>query len=97
MNIELTWNEIRTMSKESFRKLLKSKISEISLKYLLNKRSSKGKEIQYARLEMADYLMPYNKKLSIEEKRQLFSIRNRMLEIGNNFGKGEKCIFCKKK
>ena len=92
MNIELTWNEIRTMSKESFRKLLKSKISEISLKYLLNKRSSKGKEIQYARLEMADYLMPYNKKLSIEEKRQLFSIRNRMIDIGNNFGRSEKCI-----
>ena len=56
MNIELTWNEIRMMTKENFHNVLKLKISEISLKYLLNKRSSKGKEIKYKSLEMADYI-----------------------------------------
>ena len=45
---------------------------------------------------MADYLMPYNQTLSIEEKRTLFSIRNRMIDIGNNFGRSEKCIMCGK-
>ena len=94
MKIELTLNEIRTMPKESFSKLIKSKISEISLKYLLKKRNSKGKEITYERLEMADYLMPFNKSLSIEDKRNLFSMRNRMVEIGNNFGRNEKCKMC---
>ena len=41
------------------------------------------KKIHYEKLEIADYLMPYNSKLSIEDKRKLFSIRNRMTEIGN--------------
>ena len=43
---------------------------------------------------MADYLMPYNKSLNIEEKRNLFSIRNRMADVGNNFGKNENCKMC---
>ena len=94
MNIELTLNEIKTMPKERFLKIIKSKISEISLKYLLDKRKSKGKEISYQKLDMADYLMPYNKGLNIEEKRYLFSIRNRMVDAGNNFGKNEKCKMC---
>ena len=46
---------------------------------------------------MAEYLMPHNNKISIEEKRKLFSIRNNMIEIGNNFGKNENCMFCKTK
>ena len=41
MKIELTLNEIRTMPKESFIKQIKSKISEISLKYLLKKEVQK--------------------------------------------------------
>ena len=69
MNIGLTWKEIKMMSKESFHKMLKIKISKISLKYLLNKRSSKGKEIKYECLEMADYLKQFSQKLTIEEKR----------------------------
>ena len=96
MNIGLTWKEIKMMSKESFHKMLKMKISEISLKYLLNKRSSKGKEIEYKSLEMADYLKPFSQNLTIEEKRKIFSIRNRMIDIGNNFGRSEKCIMCGK-
>ena len=94
MNVELDLNEIRMMSKEIFKKMIKKKISEISFEYLLKKRRSKGIEIRYDRLEMADYLQPYNKNLTIEEKRKLFSVRNRMVEIGYNFGKCEKCIVC---
>ena len=97
MNIGLDLNDIRKMSKETFSQMIKQRISEIALKYLLKKRNPKGKEISYNRLEMADYLMPYNKNLSIEEKRNLFSIRNRMLEIGNNFGKNENCVICQTK
>ena len=54
------------MSKESFKKMMKMKLSEISLKYLLKKRSSKGKDIKYGRLEIADYHWPYNKNLSLK-------------------------------
>ena len=94
MNVELKLHEIRMMSKENFKKIIKMKISEISLEYLLKKRSSKGKEIRYDRLKMADYFQPYSKNLTLEEKRKLFSVRNRMVEIGYNFGKCEKCNKC---
>ena len=84
------------MAKDSFINLIKARIAEMAFKYLIDKRRSKGKEIHYEKLEMADYLMPYNSKLSIEDKRKLFSIRNRMTEIGNNFGQKENCINCQK-
>ena len=74
MKIELELNEIRIMTKDSFMKLVKTRITEVAIKYLIDKRGSKGKEIQYERLEMAEYLMPYNTKMSIEEKQILFSI-----------------------
>ena len=94
MKINLKFEEIRMMSKENFANIVKSKIPEMAFKYLLNKRGSKGKEILYNRLEMAEYLTPNNDMLKIEEKQELFSVRNRMVNIGYNFGKKEKCIKC---
>ena len=44
INIELTWNEIRMMSKENFHKMLKIKISEIFTRQKKLKR--KGNKIQ---------------------------------------------------
>ena len=82
-------NEIRKMTHTCFLSLIKSRLKENALKYLLGKRKSKGKEIIYPDLEMADYLHPTNEKLSIEEKRNLFSIRNRMVDICSNFSKSE--------
>ena len=42
---------------------------------------------------MAEYLLPFNSKLNIEEKQYLFSIRNRMTKIPINYGqKDEKCV-----
>ena len=75
------------MTKDNFLKIIKRKLSENALEYLLNKRQSKGKEISYRNLEMQDYLMPFNDKINIEEKRSLFAIRNRMVYIGNKFWK----------
>ena len=34
---------------------------------------------------MAEYLLPTNKKLTIEKKREMFSVRNRMINIESNF------------
>ena len=97
MNINIKFEEIKKMTKENFLKKIKIKISEIALEYLLNKRGSKGKEILYTNLEMAEYFMPHNDKLNIEEKRRLFSVRSRMVEIADNFGKIELCKMCETK
>ena len=84
------------MSKENFSKIIKSKISDQAFNYLLNKRGSKGQEIIYNRLEMAEYLMPSNNMINIEDKQNIFAIRNRMVDIGNNLEE-TKNVLCVKK
>ena len=51
------------------------------LENAFERRKSKGKEIEYTQLEMAEYLLPINKKLTLEKKREMFSVRNRMINI----------------
>ena len=46
----------------------------------MNKRGSKGSEIFYPEVEMAEYLMP-NNDLSIEDKRKLFSLEIRCIKF----------------
>ena len=59
----------------------------------MNKRGSKGKEIEYARTQMAQYLLP-NDQLEVKEQRKIFEMRNKMTNIPDNFStKSEiKCI-----
>ena len=46
---------------------------------------SKGQEINYEELKMAEYLRPGYEDMSIDEQQSIFSIRNRMIEIHENF------------
>ena len=50
--------EVKNMSKNVFKKLVKEKCQKASLKYLLEKQSTGSKEvgIRYESLQMADYL-----------------------------------------
>ena len=41
---------------------------------------------------MREYLLPYNDRITIEEKQKIFEIRNRMIDIPANFGNKETCI-----
>ena len=50
-----------------------------------SKRKSKGQEISYKELKMAEYLRPGYEDITIEEQQSIFSIRNRMIEIYENF------------
>ena len=63
-----------------FKEKVKSQILKKSLEYLLEKKS-KGKEISYKKLEMAEYLQPINRKLNTEDKKKMFAVRNRMVNI----------------
>ena len=84
--------EIKTMSRFKFNKSIKNKIKENALEYLLSKRGSKGSEIEYSVLEMSEYLLPYNDKLTISAKQGLFAVLNRMVDISDNYGKHGHCI-----
>ena len=59
--------------------MLKSRLRANALKYLTEKQKSKGKEISYSDLKMADYFLPYNS--------EVYRIRNRMINIPSNFPK----------
>ena len=55
------------------------------MKYLLGKQGFKGQEMKYSRMEMSEYLLPTNKNLTIDQKRRLFAIKNKMIDIPSNF------------
>lgn len=85
--------EIEIMSERKFKELLKERIKENAFEYLKKGRGSKGQGIKYSELEMSEYLLPYNTELDIEQKRRMFSVKNRMTQIPANFGNSdEKCI-----
>ena len=95
LKITISLEEIKSMKKTQFRKLLKASIKKKALEYLLDKQGSKGKEMKYSSLKMAEYLLPNMENLSISDQRYIFAIRNRMIEIKNNFQNKElpeKCI-----
>ena len=73
------------LSKHQFLKIIKKAINKKALEYLLNKQGSKGKEIEYKELKMAEYLLPTEKRITILDQRNIFSIRNRMVPIQSNF------------
>ena len=84
------------MTPIKFKNMVKSRIEKKALEYLLSKRGSKGLEIRYKTLEISEYLLPFNNRLNIEEKRKLFETRNRMTRIPYNFGKKDEKCFCGK-
>jgi len=84
INLKLTFEQIKSMKKEKYKSMVKEKVNEAALKYLLNKQGKKGREIKYPYLEMANYLLPYNKQ-TIEEKREMFAVKNAMVNITANF------------
>ena len=71
-------------AKIKFANILKIRMKENAMLYLKKKQKSKGKEIIYTNIEMADYLQPINSKLTIEQKQQMFAVRNRMCPILKN-------------
>ena len=96
LKISETFNEIKLMTKNKFSKMLKRRVKENALEYLTEKQRVKGKEIVYSDIEMAEYLLPTNIELSIEEKRKMFAVRNKMVDIPANFpkSKNENKCFC---
>ena len=84
LDLELSFDEIRTMPTTKYKRLVSAKLKPLAFTYLMSRRGEKGKEIQYKEIEMAEYLLP-NNSLNIENKRTIFSIRNRMEQISADF------------
>ena len=99
LEITISLEEIRTLNNFQFSKILKDAILPKALEYLVNKVRSKGKEIEYTEMKMAEYLMPNLEKISIDDRRKIFQLRNRMLPIEANFPSknSEKRCWCGEK
>jgi hypothetical protein len=81
----MSLEEIKSVSEISLRSILKKAISRKALQYLTEKQGSKGGEIKYPSLKIADYLVPHDELLSISDQREIFSIRNKIILIPANF------------
>ena len=88
LNMNLSFEEIRKMSADKFKEIVKSCCSIKAFEYLLKRRGRKGGEIEYKELEMATYLLP-NSVLKINDQRGIFALRNRMNNIPANFCSSE--------
>ena len=94
LEMDITLEEIKTVSLFKFKRLLKKHIEQKSLKYLKGKQGSKGIDIRYPTLKMAEYLMPNSECSSIEQQRYIFGIRNRMISLPVNFPQNKMEIKC---
>ena len=85
LRITESLEEIKQMNANKFMTILKYRINENALSYLTNKQKTKGQEMKYTEMQMAEYLSPINSKLTIIQKQTMFALRNKMFEISENF------------
>ena len=81
LEVKESFEEIKLMTKNKFSQILKCKARIKAFEYLTNKQGTKGKDIIYSTIEMSEYLLPINRKLTLEQKRRQFAIRNTMIYI----------------
>ena len=92
---DLDW--IKSKSKFSFKRLVKSKAKELGLEILIKmkEKHSKMSQLEYIDLEMQNYFK--NDEITVSEARVLFKFRTRMIKCWGNFKGGrppEKCPIC---
>ena len=95
--IDQTEEELSKMKKGSFKKLVDEKIQLVSATYLINLKDkhSKSEQLKYS-TEIQPYLK--NDELSIEDKKLMFRLKNRLIDVKINYRKKYKdnlqCRLC---
>ena len=92
LQINLSYEEIRSMKKSTFKTLVRRSVEKKAFSDLINKQKSgqKGCEIMYGKtFEMADYLMP--NQLNIEDLIEIFQLRSRTNKLPSNWGDNKFC------
>ena len=85
LNLELSDEEIRSMTKQQFKKLLKQKIEKLARGFLKNIQNfhSKTKNLELKTFTPQDYLL--SKNLNTQEVQNLYKLRNNMIDVKENF------------
>ena len=97
-NINLSEESVRNMKKEKFKSLVKEQIRNLSKEYLIFLRSkhSKSDKLMLEK-RMKEYLI--SDKISTEEKKVLFSLKTRAVNVKTNYSsnlQNMQCRLCKK-
>ena len=90
----LSFDDIKNMSKESLKVMVNNRVNTTALKELTDEKNtlSKVSGLMYDKLEMQQYLFDEN--IPTRLKQQLFRWRTRMVKVGWNYGKKDKCPIC---
>ena len=99
LNMKFTMNEIKNMSKFTFKHITKEACEQAALKNLKMQIKTKGNKISYEQLEMQNYLKA-DSDLNLEEKKMTFKIRTEMTDLKMNMkNKHDKytCVACEVK
>ena len=81
MRIKISLEDMKKISKNQFWQIINKAIQERALNYLSDKKGTKGQEMSYKELKMADYLLPSNQNISLDDQQSIFAIYNRMVVI----------------
>ena len=94
INLQLTLEEIKGLPQESFRSKLKRAIDTAAFKWLMEEKKSKSKlkKLNFENLKMQNYLG--SNELETLEKKLLFQIRTRMLNVKANFKNNHSDLSC---
>ena len=94
LDIPISFEFIKSKSKDSFKNLVKNKVKEYALTVLTKKQESHSKmePLHYTELKMQKYLKYEG--VSVNQKRGLFKWRTRMEQFGENFRAGQDPIPC---
>ena len=92
--ISTTFEEIKKMSEEKFKKQVKKAVRSKAFEDLIKVKNShsKVKHIEYKEFKMANYLEPNT--LSNIEAKFVFHARCRMLRVKTNYKQSNKKLFC---
>ena len=95
LGIDQSLNEIRSMSKQKFKTLIKEKNSQKAFAFLQEEKSklSKVKDLQYEKLMIQTYLLPSNL-ADVRLAKFVFSLRSRMLDVKCNYKNNYSNLCC---
>ena len=93
IKLNLSEEEISLMSRYKFKKLVKQKINECAISYLVARKKQKLMNLNIQTFEPQDYII--SKNLSISEVQNLFKIRNSMVDVKENFKSGHENMSCR--
>ena len=94
IDMNITMEEIKAVSEDSFRRKVKAAIQKAAFKWLTQEKATKSKikNIQYPKFQLQEYFQ--GNTLDTREKKLLFQLRTRMVDIKLNFKNSHTDLSC---